>query len=269
LRFTSQRDYVLEIVCQTNQSLRSPIRTATLPRLVEKGVGQSGLIQGENLSGLTLSVLGRTGAVYEEDIFIRTVLKYNGEPELVVDQGPPTLCEGYGFRCCSETAQSGVEPRQPVALDCPRSCYTSCVEKPVVLNFESDPSPVVGTRTVIVQAGQPVEFFYTFNDVRGDAFADSLTAAERANLSLTERFGWLVRALFWRNGGGDKLEKVIVNFGDGQVTELSDLHGAVSHTYTCTRTECIYQVTVQAVTAAGTVSSLTESSKLELRVVPE
>src|SRR3990167_11335625 len=66
LRFVSDTDYVLEIVCQTNESLRSTIRTESLPALVEKGSGQSGLIQGEELHGFTVAVLGRTGAIYEE-----------------------------------------------------------------------------------------------------------------------------------------------------------------------------------------------------------
>ena len=269
LRFVSDTDYVLEIVCQTNESLRSTIRTESLPALVEKGSGQSGLIQGEELHGFTVAVLGRTGAIYEEDSFIRTSLKYVGTPNFIVDQGPVTVCEGYGFRCCNNTTQIGQGAQQSQALDCPLSCYDSCAEKPVVLNFASDPEPTVGTRVATVQANQPVSFYYALNDIRGDVFAQSTTPEEKAQFSLIERWLRALQKLFQKSTPRDELDKIVIAFGDGATVAVSDLQGTVSHTYTCDQAVCVYNAVIQALTKAGTTSALTEMSRLELHIVSE
>lgn len=269
LRFTSPTTYVLEVVCQTSESLRTSVGAESLPPLVEKGVGQSGIVRGEDLHGVTLSVLGRTGVVYEEDSFVRTALTYTPAINIITDNGPATVCEGYGFQCCNNTTQLGQGTQQTQALDCPLSCYATCVNRPVVLNFESDPTHTAGTRVVTIQAGEPVQFFYTLNDIRGDVFASSVTAEEKQRLSFVERTMRSLQNLFKNTMAPDSLKKILISFGDGESIEVSDLQGAVSHTYTCLQAVCVYNAAIQAITQAGTASVLTAESKLELHVVSE
>jgi hypothetical protein len=239
----------------------------TLPMLVAFERGQSGLRADQMGFGVTLTILGRTGVVYRGDSFIQSALSYRDEPTLVFDQGPTTTCEGYGFTCCNDTFQIGQDRQQTQAWDCPKSCYASCLDKPVVLNFHSEPSFFTAERSIEVQTGEIVEFIYTVNDIRGDAATRNLIAQSNLpSLDWQTRFFRLIENLFDRSAQTATLVKIMIDFGDGQSVELSGLQGTTTHTYTCNQLLCVYNAVIQAVTDIGAASSLDQQSSIQVEV---
>jgi hypothetical protein len=276
LRFISDKDYVLEVVCRGTQtteigeSLGKIIRKDSLPPLVTKDSGQSGIIDGWDFHGVTLSILGRTGAVYRDDSFVRSDFSYPEDSRLQFENGPVTSCEGYGFECCDDAYQVGQDRQNTQAIDCPRSCYASCAERPVVLVFNSDPSPNYQNQIVNVQAGDLIEFYYTVNDVAGDAEVRAAFVKEEApELTWDEKLLRIFDQLFNRRSAKDSLDHIVITFGDGESAQVSDLQGMVTHAYTCdNRQLCVYNATIQAVTVSGLTSNLGETSKIEIHVTP-
>jgi len=267
LRFISNKDYVLEIVCQTNESLRQLVEEATLPMLVNKDSNQSGLIFGQKQHGVTLSILGRTGVVYEGESFIQSATRYRVDDGLILDQGPVTACTGYGFTCCDETYQLGQNEQNTQALDCPKSCYESCIEKPVILSFHSLPSYSSAEKIIQIQSGEQVEFFYTVNDIQGDLLTRRFASQEEwSDTSWSEKLIRVIESFFNQQPVTDSLEKIIVSFGDKETAELSDLQGSVVHTYTCNQRLCVYNATIQAMTKNKITSSLDQDSSIQIQV---
>ena len=270
LRFVSDKDYVLEAVCQGGESVRKVFRQETLPLLVTKVLGQSGITNQQEDQSVVLESFGRWGMVYENEGSIFRTLQVDGELEIPIGQGPATTCEGYGFQCCNEAYQVGEGLQIQTAWDCPLSCYSECAERPVVLAFNSNPATARESRVVTVQSGEELEFFYTVNDIQGDVFARVAFAADEAEqLSWEERLFRLIGQWSRKGKTSDSLEKVVVNFGDGNSTESPDLQGTVFHTSTCSgRSLCIYNATVQAVTREGLTSVLEGVSKIQVQVRP-
>lgn len=267
LRFTSDKDFVVEMVCDQGSLIRETIKTSSLPPLVTKVAGQSGIISGQSGQAVALTIFGRTGVIYEEDSFIKSSLQE--KTVVAVGNGPATTCEGYGYQCCSQNYQQGQGDQVTQAWDCPLSCYSQCAEKPVVLSFNSDPAVEGDAKVVTVSSGDQLEFFYTLNDINGDAFSRAAYAAdEAAQLTWEERLFRIVDQ--WSNSDQyqDVLEKIVINFGDGDSLELIDLQGTTSHTYTCTRSLCVFNATIQAVTTNGLTSDLDNVSKIQVQVRP-
>jgi hypothetical protein len=231
-----------------------------------KTPNQSGLIHAQEGYGLTVSVLGRTGTVYEEGTFVKTSLSV--AENVALTGGPPTTCQGFGFTCCSETYQAGQGDQSTRATDCPRSCFAQCLDKPAVLVFNSDPAPNLDNRVVNIRSGEALDFYYTVNDVRGDVFADVQTAANRVALPWSERILLMLTMLFGNAAPPDEVSHITLRFGDGETTDLSDLQGTVSHAYTCTRAVCVYNATLQVVTKAGTTSTLGRTETIQVQVTP-
>ena len=224
LRFTSDKEYVLEAVCHGGEAVRKVFRQDSLPPLVLKVAGQSGIVSGQENHGVMLSILGRTGAVFEEDEFIRSSLSVKNKAELDFSQGPTTTCSGYGYACCNENYQVGQGDQQQAALDCPRSCYSQCADRPVVLGFNSDPRADLETNVVTVDAGDEVEFFYTVSDIRGDAFAQFDELDNQVSLSWDQRLLNSLAQWFPQGKTTDSLEKIVINFGDGSALEIGRAH---------------------------------------------
>lgn len=265
LRFTSDTTFVLEAVCTSTDLLRQEFREETLPMLVAKQAGQSGLVSQQDQQGITLSVLGRSGTVYIEGGLTKTVSK--PLPEQAMSEGPTTVCAGYGFRCCNEVHQLGEGEHQSAAWDCPRSCYTQCIEKPAVLIFNSTPLPDPTTRTVTIRSGETLEFVYVVNDTRGNVFA-AAGRDDLAGLSWPERLVRTLSLIFSPPPPADALNTVTLRFGDGSTTELSDLQGTAQHAYTCSGTVCVYHAAIQVTTKAGVTSAIGPAETIEVQVVP-
>lgn len=266
LRFISDRQYVLEGVCEISESLRTVFETKSLPILVRREVSQSGIIEGQNLHGLEVSIFGRLGTVYEEDNFFWTSYRSEEEKGVITSEGPATVCGGYGYECCDKTYQTGLGEQRTEALDCPRSCFPGCTQKPVVLTFNADPFDP-GTRTVFLRSGDPVEFLYTITDVKGDVFSQENLTSEQVSLRWDDTFLQILEKYATKKDPVDSIEKVVVTFGDGAFQDLESLQGSVSHTYTCTgKAFCEYTATVQGVTQKGITSDLEGLAKIRVLV---
>lgn len=265
LRFITPNQYVLELVCQHAESLRQTLRTDQLPPLVRKENGQSGLVKGALGGGVVLTVMGRSGAVYDEGGLVSTSLSYNPEKDPVVATGPETVCQGYGYTCCNDAYQTGQDLQNNQALDCPRSCYASCIDKPIILNFQTDPPADPNTRLVIVPSGTKMTFFYTVNDLAGDALSRAVLTAEPANSWIDQLASFIAKLLDSRTPS-DRLAKIVISFGDGNNATVSDLQGTAEHTYTCRQTQCVYAASIWAETEQGIISSPGELSKLQVVV---
>lgn len=268
IRFVSDSSYVLESVCKASESVRKVIKNKSLPPLVRRAVGQSGLIQGNSGYGVEVSIFGRSGVVYEEDNVLFSTVSNLDDLRVILNEGPATICSGYGYTCCSDDYQAGQDFFQPNALDCPRSCYASCVEKPVVLTFNSEPAAYEDTGIAFLQSGDFMEFIYTISDVKGDAFArENIFEEESTSMRWDERLFNILDKYSQQDTNKDEIDSVILSFGDGTSEKLLDLHGRVGHTYLCEgRSICVYNVTIQATTKYGVTSSLDGVAKIQVQV---
>lgn len=267
LRFTSDSSYVLESVCRASESLRTILKSKSLPPLVRRVEGQSGIVQGESGYGVEVSIFGRSGVVYDYEGIIFTETSNLDELGVILDDGPPTICSGYGYVCCDENFQTGQDFKKDKALDCPRSCYASCVEKPVVLTFNSEPAADPENRTVYLNSGDFIEFVYTISDVKGDVFVNENVFVEDEEVTWSDKLLEYLDKYSKTENQQDIVEEIIISFGDGTSEKLLDLHGRTNHTYTCERRSiCVYDVTLQATTKLGVESSLDGISKLKVQV---
>lgn len=267
IRFISDSDYVLESVCKASESVRKVIKNKTLPPLVRRAAGQSGLVQGQSGHGVEVGIFGRAGVVYEEENVLFVASSKINELNVILNEGPATVCSGYGYVCCGDDYQAGQDFYQPNALDCPKSCYASCVEKPVVLTFNSEPTGD-DSKVVSLQSGDFIEFIYTISDVKGDVFArENLFETEADQLRWDEKILNILNKYTQQETTADEVAEIIISFGDGTSEKLLDLHGRTGHTYTCERKAiCVYNVTIQATTKFGVTSSLDGVAKIQVQV---
>lgn len=228
LRFVSDTEFVVEVVCR--QFRLDPIRVTegTLPPFVQKTAGSSGLFWGEASSAVELNALGRKRTVLVENRKL-----FYDQPGIVrLGEGPTTVCAGYGFECCAAETAQGIGDQLSGVTDCPRTCFSQCVSRPVVLSFSSDPYVDLQTRVAEATAGQAVTFSYVAD------FADAVDPV------------------------------VTIEFGDGQREQLTADTGSASHTYTCTQDVCEYPVAISITDAEGRTSAELPVTKITLRVLP-
>lgn len=159
LRFTSDQDYVLEVVCSQFRLDPIVVSRHQLPLIVSKQPGSGGIILGDLPSGITLELYGRSrsiGVVNGQTVFQRFVAEE-------VSLGPATSCQGYGFECCNPDLSQGLGDQFTGVNDCPRTCFASCQQRPAVLSFSADPGMDLQTRTVEMVNNQPLTFNYVLN----------------------------------------------------------------------------------------------------------
>lgn len=207
LRFTSPREYVIEVIC--SQFTLDPIEVASfeLPPLVTKTLGSSGLVWGQEFGGVGLEIWGRSRGIFVEDGKI-----IRDEAELAHQiMGPKTSCAGHGYECCYEETSLGQGEILDQVTDCPRSCYESCVRRPLVVSFRSLPLMDAGSRTIEVRAGQPVELAYVVDPV------------------------------------GSQELMVEIDYGDGEVEQFLTYEGSSTHFYNCAQETCQYSAMIKAV----------------------
>lgn len=228
LRFTSSTEYVVEVVCGTFVLDPIQIETKELPPFVKKVVGSSGITWGTGRSGVVLEVLGRRMSVGIENELTFTE---NGVAANL-GTGPRTACAGYGFQCCQAETTVGQGEQLSGVTDCPRTCFTTCRARPVVLSFVTQPFYDQATRTLEVKTSEQVEF----------AFVTS--------------------------AGASPLVTVTVDFGDGQNQQLNTLTGSASHTYSCTRASCEYQAKISVVDGDGIEAVGTPLTMIKIKVTP-
>lgn len=195
LRFTSDRDYQIEVICPSFPS--SPIIQAegSLPEFIQKSKGSSGLVAAE-YSALGLEFLGRKTIVAIEDQVVR---RKSFDPNWGAK--PTTSCVGYGYSCCEAALSIGEGAAITGTLDCPKACFFSCRARPVILSFTSFPFVDVQSQSVSATAQEEIRFNYVidpgkaplksviidFGDGQSETFTEtSGTTAHRYSCNQTE-----------------------------------------------------------------------------------
>lgn len=229
IRFLSDSDYQLEVICNQFQHEPLIVRGQSLPPFVKKIAGSSGIIWGDGPSGIALAVFGRKRAVVveQEEVFY---LPYSDQ--VTLGAGPITSCQGFGYTCCSAESSEGVGSQLTQASDCPRTCFTSCREVPTVLAFSSDPYVDPASRVAQTKAGEPITFSFV----------------AKANEELAP--------------------EVVLDYGDGNQDRFLELIGSSQHIYNCSSGSCQYVVTLTVTTADGAQSRVLPLSSMTVVVNP-
>ncbi|HCC84381.1 MAG TPA: hypothetical protein DEP87_01755 [Candidatus Pacebacteria bacterium] len=267
LRFINKTEYALEVICADLVSNPITVAVKSLPPLVKKRQGDSGLMALDNHTAeIELTALGRTGVVTQVEA--GTVRWSHGQ--VAADHevtGPLTTCEGYGLTCCSETEEAGSGTNLQGVVDCPKTCYSACSNRPVVLSFNTQPYYDPATRIVTVATDQEVEFSYILSDSQKDIFAETELQESKdwqaTLLALTEQL------LETKSSESQKTSfKVNLDFGDGQKTNFNLLEDRATHRYTCAGSVCTYVATLTAQNQAGAQNQLTALNKITIMVKP-
>ncbi len=219
LRFTSDTDYVLEAVCTSSLDKNVVVREGKLPWGVVKKAGYSGIKVGltavdQSENWLVVGRWGRYWAVGYKDGKVE-MLRVWRTGEIVAGQTAGNTCTGWGYQCCSVINQvgSGAGVDQGV-LDCPGNCFAVCQSRPAVTAFSSDPAPGENRVLYLSRAKAEATFFWKVQDVDGG------------------------------------INRVVVNFGDGQKEESSLESNGLVHRYNCSG-NCAFTVTITAVDNDG------------------
>lgn len=146
---------------------------------------------------------------------------------------PVAQCTNWGYRCCDPITQvpDGF-PTSTEVNDCRGSCYSVCKDRPVLLSFRSEPAFSIGSRVVRIKGTQAsVTFTYVATQP------------------------------------GQKIDHVVMEYGDGGRDELANESGAVTHTYVCTRGGvCTYVARVTAYDKDGLSSPDLRTSIITVEV---
>lgn len=233
LRFLDATNYSLELYCSEQPDQPVQIRSGSLGMGVQKVAGSSGIYlsttEEEWHSGVLLSLWGRTtdirlGSATSDDLL-------HASADLI---RPKTTCDGFGYTCCNlntEVIDGDVVGEQ--STDCPLSCASICLSRPLVMSFNAQPSVNTQDRVVLLsKSSSTLEFAFTANDPDG-----FITSA-------------------------------VLKFGDGQEHSFEETNaGRVSHEYSCRQTRCEFTAELELIDDQDHTSPLLPIN--EIRVVIE
>lgn len=266
LRFTSSTEYLTEVVCGGLEESAITGAKYKLWPLVKKGLGDSGLTGVPVEKIVAVEVFGRSAAV-RQSADGATTLVWRQKPVTVSANGPTAHCEAYGATCCVEGEEQGIGDQVRGSLDCPKSCFTQCHSRPVILAFNSSPFYDYETRVLTIKRNQEVEFSYVISETQKDFFADARLKEQSDPIIITLS---LVRQLFERKSDPQKeeLTQVLIDFGDGETTTSSQEKDTVSHTYQCAREICRFTAALSAKNRYGAQTQVGYLSTITINVVP-
>lgn len=244
LRFLNDTDYVLEAICNGSRYDSLVISRKSLPFGMTKLPGTAGIVWGEALSTITITIFDEPFDSFEKATgmslsFLRkqTTIGVEGfaiiYPEQSEYQGfsPVSSCEGYGYQCCHVDREIGVG-EQIIGLDeCEKTCFSACTSRPVLLAFTTNPfftNQV--TREIEIANGDSITFAYV-GEVQGSEWVQGL-----------------------------------LDFGDGQQTSVMGSRGEAHHKYSCPGGGCTYKANLTLLDQWGSESSATGLSTITVVV---
>lgn len=260
LRFTSAKEYNLELVCVDFEQQPLVIDRRELPLFVRKASPTSGFILAVGAADtyVELVALGRQAFSYLDGQKYHYTL--GALPEARFVSGPPSSCAAFNSVCCDLEAQVGQGEKTELATDCPRSCYGSCAVRPILLSFNS--RPVANENRILLRSGEMVTFAYVFSDgaiqLSGELAASESTLLQRLQRVLNQEKE--------ASTGASLPISVRLDFGDGNSVSSENLQDSFDHVYTCSTGLCYYQTQLRATDAKGVEASLTELAKLVIEV---
>lgn len=266
LRFENERDYHLETVCSSFSTKPVFLEERQLPVFVKKSAGASGFIfnQEKNPSQITLTSFGKEITVYSENNQL-----YSGKvPELSYTIGPASSCQAFNYYCCREEVEKGTGELQSLATDCPKSCFKSCLPRPLVLSFNAAGLSLANNRMLVTNSGRKNTFTFVVSDGKQELFSNQVMS--NSNLSglaaLKARVQNFIGIFSKLDSGQIQQARMPITttifFGDGQSYTTQDLQGAVDHIYTCNEQVCYFDAWIEASDARLTPSLLTELNRL-------
>ncbi len=266
IRFTSDKDYNLEVVCE--DFIASPIvlESKKLPPLLFKKSSGSGfkIDDSESPAFIELTSLGRHLFIYTDEQSIYS--NYLSRPDLDYDLGPVSSCQSHNYQCCSSDFQSGIGDQLINVNDCPKSCYESCLLRPGILSFTSRPALDDETRIVEINSGEAITFSYVLSNGKNDVFDGQIS-----NIS-KESFLEKLQTIFSEKKSTQKNNELVlplrstIDFGDEQIFKSESLQDTTDHIYTCQSRVCFFQAKISVVDARGVLSSDNELAKMVIKV---
>lgn len=244
LRFTSDTEYILEVICPGFEFDPKTLETKELDNYISKVPGSSGILLTEQRTGVELvafknvqemvnSWIGRELPFIQKS---KTVALENNnfvvvQPGESLGTGPVTSCEGFGYQCCQVDSQIGVGNKIEGLPGCEKTCYNSCQRRPMVLSFTSNPFFDIQTRALTISANESVDFNYVIDT--------GITASSQ----------------------------VFIDFGDGRSDQSLEKTGTFSHTYQCAvEDSCEYTAQIKATDTNQVESALTSVSQIKVVV---
>ncbi len=266
IRFTSNKEYNLEVVCADFAGSPIVLDSKKLPPLVFKKSLSSGFKMDERKLPfmVKLGVLGRGGFVYAENALAHQT--YLSPPELDYDQGPTSTCQAHNYQCCSLDLQSGLGEQISNVNDCPKSCYESCLLRPIFLSFKSEPVRNDDSQLVELFNNETLTLSYVLGNGKGDVFSNQLS--QDSQISFLEK----LQAIF--AGQDQSLTEsqlampvtITIDFGDGNAWTSNNFQDTIDHVYSCQMQSCYFQVKIIAQDAKGVLSVDNELSKMIVKV---
>lgn len=272
LRFVDDREYVLETVCSDFPKKPILIESQTLPVLVKKVAGGSGFIfdlREKKASQIVLNALGKELTIFKEINELDT-----GKAPTSIDYypGPASECEGFNYQCCQNDIEQGVGVRQELAIDCARTCYSSCRPRPLVLAFNAMPSDSSNKRTVHIKSGQAVSYAFVVGDGKQELFGKQIMVNDEDDsfLQWKSRLELLIDLMSnIENKPAEAVQLPITStifFGDEQSYTTQSLQGVTEHVYACSEAVCYYEAWIEAQDARLSKSVDYELSRLKIIV---
>lgn len=266
IRFTSEKEYNLEVVCADFTSTPIVLASKKLPPLLyKKSFGSGFTIDDQNLPFFVkLSSLGREIFIYTDNKSIYS--NYLSVPDLDYEQGPFSSCQSHSYQCCNSDTQSGVGNQLNNVNDCPKSCYESCSIRPNVLSFNSRPALDDSNRTVAINSGETITFSYILGNGKTDVFEGQISKEE--NQTFLEK----LQTIFSKTKTSDNSDgialpvQVTIDFGDGEFFSEESLYGSVDHSYSCQNNVCYFQAKILVKDAHGVLSADNELAKMIIKV---
>lgn len=227
LRFTSDTEYQVEVVCEFFSNDPIVIETYKLPMFVKKVPGQAGFVWNpDSTSGVVLEVYHRRTTLVLENEKFRMV---QGKASIPGSQ-PQATCGGFGYACCAAENEVGEGDLFKQVSDCPTQCFPTCVPRPTVLRFVSDPNPDLKTRTATVPKGSPIIFYF-------------VTDPGKTGQATTQ-----------------------LQLGDGSIKDFTEFETDYTHQYQCDQAECAYTAKLVVTDSSGVISVPTAISTINVVV---
>jgi hypothetical protein len=239
LRFLDDKEYVVEAVCATEKG-PFEVSTGILDFGVKKLPGYSGVmfplrIDGQVEGRVVIGLLFSKWSIEVGDKANMIIRYVTDEDKIVAGiNAAKSTCSGWGYRCCNYLMEVGEgEAYSQNILDCAGDCYDSCLARPSILIFTTDPKLTDQKNRILdITKKEPgVVFSYSVQDV------DSVNV------------------------------KVTIDYGDGESAVSNNQTDQFSHYYNCQKTICTYEASLQAVdNEAGLENTRSRISTITVRV---
>ncbi len=256
LRFIKPDSYVVEVICNGREHNPIEITDESLPPFVNHEVGYSGFRWGQD-QAINFNCWNRTASVSVIEGVVHSSLK---PAQMDSKIGPPSFCRAYGYNCCDPNSQQGHGAQISAALDCPKTCYIDCKDRPLVLNFSSQPYYDKLNRTVNINSGQSVTFSFTVSPNQEPVLIGYFDEDDRIEKAIAT-----IESIFRKEKSENEVQ-VVLDYGDGQREKFDSLRGQIVHEYHCAQSQCNYTADLMVFKDNGVRSVDTLQNKIKIKV---